>query len=145
MIHVLKKILEPKGTLLPDDLTPEQKKRLYDLFVQNEGSVSTAYNRLFKEGFDKWELIGIDKIKSDFLEENKVEITDDLKKPGAFYEAIGKQRGLKVALRLTLQTLGMNSEVTVGKRFSTDNWKKYELVGVRSIIEQFCKDEQAQG
>jgi hypothetical protein len=33
-----------------------------------------------------------------------------------------------------MATLGMKSQTTVSKRFAVDNWKEYELSGVRQVI-----------
>lgn len=132
----LKKIYSPKTVLSPDDLLATEKKQLYDLLMSYGASLSFAYERFFKEGFDAWELIGIDNIKQEFLKERELCLTSS--EPGAFYELLGNHRGLKAELRDKMQSLGMKSELTIIKRFQTDNWKPYELLGIKAIIEEFC-------
>lgn len=140
MIKMFEKIYNPKTVLSPDDLSATEKKRLYDLLMSYGASLSFAYERFFKEGFEQWELTGIDTIKLEFLDSHNLSINSS--EPGAFYELLGNHRGLKAELRDRMQSLGMKSELTIIRRFTADNWRPYELRGIKAIIEEFCNAKE---
>ena len=143
-------------------LTPKEKNELYDLMKKYGASCGFSYDRFFKEGFAEWELIGIDKVKADFIEEYKEELTMsvptnsnsigdrgyaavlalDTETPGSFYNAIGIVKGLKKTFIERMFDLGMKSNATVYKRFTDDDWKGYERKGIAAIWSEFLENEQ---
>lgn len=140
-------LLENKQTLNLKDFSTNEKyllnKHLEKYDIKN-ASGGFSYLRLYKKGFMAWEIEGIAKIKKDFLDENK----DWIKKHtgslypegicetinGEFYKYISSIRCLRTKLNSKMLSLGMLSKITVQNRFSKDNWKKYEIVGIRNII-----------
>lgn len=153
--NVWEKILNG-GTLSVTDITPEEKKRLYALFEEYGMPKSTCYNRLFNKGFCKWEIIGVSHIQDIFLVMEKSD-TDNLQEReegsrgyGAvlslssgyndrkFYELV---TSLKMGKRLCerMAELGMSSQMTVRTRFKADDWKPWELKGVKAIIDEFVQ------
>ncbi len=134
MKEATKKILSPHVVLSPSDLTADEKKEIYALFEEYEMPQSTAYIRLFTKGFDEWELQGINNIKADFCTENNLQ---DLAGVGeGFYSSLPFMSGLKVKLVNFVALLGMEHRNTVNKRFDADDWKKWERIGIRSIIDR---------
>lgn len=150
---IWKKILD--GDILSaTDLTPKDKKRLYALFEGYGMPKSTCYNRFFDKGFCKWEIMGVSHIRDAFLVSEKSN-TDDVPEgeegsrgygavlvlpsgydDSKFYELI---TSLKMGKRLCdrMAELGMSSQMTVRTRFKANDWKTWELKGVKAIIDEF--------
>lgn len=141
------------------ELSPEIKKRLYATLEQYGMSQSTAYLRIFSKGFDQWELMGVEYIKADFLERYKKEflMADSVDEdgniiegdrgyaavlalnsdePGGFYAALRQARLVKT-FKEEMTDLGM-SHHTVYSRFSEDDWKQWELKGIKAIFTEFA-------
>lgn len=139
------------GHLDVNDLSPSEKKRLSQLMEDN-GAIKCNggkhYERFFRKGFAKWELIGIQQIKEKFITDNfsdaeKSNILQSLAEPGYFFTIIGTKYGLKQRLNLLMSDLGMKSYSTTAKRFRDDDWKMYEIRGIESIIEEFLNDSDS--
>lgn len=142
------------GALSATDLTSEEKKRLYVLFEGYGMPKSTCYNRFFDKGFCKWEIMGVSHIMDAFLVEEKCntdntpEGEDGSRGYGAvlalspeydsskFYELV---TDFKMGKRLCdyMAELGMSSQMTVRTRFKANDWKPWELKGVKAIIDEF--------
>lgn len=157
--NIWKKIWDG-GTLSATDLTPEDKKRLYVLFEGYGMPKSTCYNRFFDKGFSKWEIVGVSHIQEAFLVREKTD-TDNVPegedssrgygavlalspeyKDCKFYELV---TSLKMGKRLCdrMAELGMSSQMTVRTRFKADDWKPWELKGVKAIIDDFLCNNRA--
>ena len=159
------KIYKPHTPLNAKDLTSEQKKFLYARMSEYGATEAWAYTRFFRDGFSAWEIDGIENMRRDFIERNldpllvafynNIHIgeipTDKNEKlcqmeqyltsePGNFFNLIGNVRGLKMQFTREMSAAGMGVG-TVFVRFPTDNWKSYELCGIRSIWEGFLHDE----
>lgn len=162
------------GTLAVGDMTAEEKRRLFACMVRYGASAGFSYDRFFKEGFLKWEILGIYKIKIDYLHylktEEKIDIdircvettTDpqtgeeihkyrvfypmqdeeksiDLNKPGDFWQLLGDLR-YRLKFKELMQQMGMRSASTVVKRFRIDDWREYEQVGIRMVVDVFMEE-----
>lgn len=144
------------GILSSTELTPEEKKRLYVLFEGYGMPKSTCYNRFFNKGFCKWEIMGVSHMKDSFLVEEKCN-TDNIPdgeegsrgygavlalsqeyNDSKFYELVTNLKMGKV-LCDRMSELGMSSQMTVRTRFKENDWKPWELKGVKAIIEEFIK------
>lgn len=64
---ILSKITEPQGVLAVSDLTPDEKKLLYQEMQQSGSSENFAYKRFFQDGFSIWEIEGIIALKAAYL------------------------------------------------------------------------------
>ena len=170
--EIFEKIFEG-GVLDPTDLTADEKKRLYLRMTDNGVSEAFAWTRFFRDGFSAWELVGIVKLKIDYLHylhtEEKIsfevrcvetiptkdgdvykyrhfydvdgeEHSFDITEPGDYWRMLGEIRK-RTDFATWMQQFGMMSEMTVRKRFSTDDWREFERVGVRSIIQEFTEGE----
>lgn len=154
--NIWKKIWDG-GVLSATDLTPEDKKRLYALFEGYGMPKSTCYNRFFDKGFCQWEIMGVSHIRDVFLASEKSD-TDDTPEgaegsrgygaalalspnydDSKFYELVTQ---LKMGKRLCdyMAELGMFSQMTVRTRFKADDWKAWELKGVKAIIDEFMQN-----
>ena len=155
--NIWKKILDG-GILSATDITPEEKKQLYTLFEGYGMPKSTCYNRFFDKGFCKWEIMGVSHIQDVFLVREKIN-TDDMPEGeegsrgyGAvlvlspeydnskFYELV---TNLKIGKRLCdyMAELGMSSQMTVRTRFKANDWKPWEMKGIKAIIDEFVRQE----
>lgn len=154
--NIWKKIWDG-GTLSATDLTPEDKKRLYALFEGYGMPKSTCYNRFFDKGFCEWEIMGVSHIRDAFLVSEKGNTDEEPEgeegsrgygavlalsskyDDSKFYELV---TNLKIGKRLCdrMAELGMSSQMTVRTRFKANDWKPWELKGVKAIINEF--DEQ---
>lgn len=153
--NIWKKILDC-GILSATDLTPEDKKRLYALFEGYGMPKSTCYSRFFDKGFCKWEIMGVSHIRDAFLVSEKSNTDDEPEgeegstgygaalalssqyNDSKFYELI---TNLKMGKRLCdrMAELGMSSQMTVRTRFKANDWKPWELKGVKAIIDEFVE------
>lgn len=136
------------------EIDVEEKKELYELMLKYGMSKSTAYLRFFDKGFCKWEIIGIINLSNDFLNsitQNKVvgDSTEQIHETSYsiasfikdfegnnFYELISR---MKVGTKLcdSMAKYGMSSQMTVRTRFKENNWKPWELIGIKTIIEDY--------
>ena len=153
--NIWKKILDG-GILSATDITSEEKKQLYTLFEGYGMPKSTCYNRFFDKGFCKWEIMGVSHIQDVFLVREKIN-TDDMPEgeegsrgygavlalsteydDSKFYELV---TNLKIGKRLCdyMAELGMSSQMTVRTRFKANDWKPWELKGIKAIIDEFIK------
>lgn len=148
------KILK-KEVLDVKDLTPEEKKALYARMQELGMSQSTAYLRFFSKGFDRWEIDGVTLTKNEFLltvttaddeslEGDKgyeyvlsLEIGDE---PGAFY-SFCQERSLCTKLTDFMLPRGM-SQMTTRTRFKAEDWKPWELMGIRKVVEDFLNNNE---
>ena len=159
------------GILDSDDLTPEDKKRLFLLMTEHGASESFAYTRFFRDGFARWEIDGVLRLKVEYLDHlhrnEKIHIEHrladtrktpdgdichyltyyptpdgersfDMNEPGQYWDFLGNIR-YRTHFANCMQHYGMMSEVTVRKRFSTDDWRDYERIGIEQIIKEFTE------
>ena len=64
-------------------------------------------------------------------------------KPGVFYACLKQAaNGLCMKLYSFMEERGM-SRTTIIKRFSSDDWKEWEKVGIKALIEEFIKSKKA--
>lgn len=145
---ILNKMRNPKQHLNVKDLKPSQKEKLWDVMKRHGASQGFAYDRFFKEGFEKWELIGTNQMKLDFLHLHSHdiwpnELKDDnyynmeiIEPQRTFYRTLGMVHGLKTQFRDYAMSLGMGAN-SVLNHFSSDDWKDFERIGILSIIKEF--------
>lgn len=150
------KLTKAKVSLKSDELTPNQKKLLIRILVENGASQSFVYVRFFEKGFSEWELRGVDNIKRTFIAEHQDEIWpkemfdadkvaqnihEAVTMPGEFYRAISRRYGLRKAFNQQMVQMGMSSTVVM-KRFREDNdWKKYETRGMLDVMDEYDRLE----
>lgn len=162
--EIFKKITKTRTYLKKNEITPEEKKSLLQ-FMTSKGLSSSTFNlRFFQKGFYEWEIIGIKECKKQFLELKDVaqilleyidtdDTTDDIKvlkcdkgylytlahsdQPGMFYQCLRKANyGLCVKFTVFMYNLGMSAG-TVGKRFKEEDWKDWEIDGMKTILEDY--------
>lgn len=138
--HIFSKLESPGGHLEAKDLTADEKRGLYALMGKYGLPESTTYNRFFDKGFDPWELMGVNQCKADFV----ASIDDDALRTvlyntdGGFYRSLPEGSGYRVRLVSHMSERGMVHRATVEKRFDADDWKEWERLGVRAVIDEFC-------
>lgn len=141
---ILQNLIREKR-LQSSDVSVIDKEKLYSLMEKYGASRGFTYDRFFKEGFRLWELVGVDFVKDFFLRSNqKKAILDYLNVlrlnggsgGGWFWTAIGEEWGLRASFKNFMALLGMLSNVTIQKRFSSDNWKEFERVGIIAILRE---------
>jgi hypothetical protein len=133
-----KNVLKPGVNSQVLDLSPDERKVLYDFMEQYDMSRSTAYNRFFRQGygsgFEEWELHGVRNLIEDFCQKNELPVPLDEELPVFYLE---KLEGFRAAFSDYVQPLGI-SKVTCLYRFKNWNFKPWEMRGIRSIISELC-------
>ncbi len=143
------KLTHPRTHLNSDDITANQKVLLFDIMQRHGATRGFAYNRFFQKGFDLWELTGITNINRDFLLTHIAEIYPHMTKEETipfieelavdtrnFYQTLGRVPGLKSIFQKHIGAMGMSNAV-VFLRYNADNFRPYERMGIRVIIQQF--------
>lgn len=151
----IKKIFIPGGILGKDDLTVEEKVSICELLASKGMSETTIRRRLYVVGFSGWEIEGTLNIEKEYLklpevakallnykgeddEEGDVGYLYTLaqsEENGVFYDCISRAK-LCTHFQQYMKMRGMASNTTVLDRFTNENWKPYELYGVKAIIEE---------
>lgn len=154
--QTFKKILSG-GVLSSKEVSAEDKKVIYDTMKQYGMSESTAYLRFFDKGFRQWELLGVTKLRQEFLlttptykqnGENDSEVVEEDGTRGYGY-VISLEEGyddskfydlvtnLKMGYRLCefMAERGMSSATTTRTRFKANDWKPWELMGINAIVD----------
>ena len=139
------------------DLSPETKTKLLDYLKPMGFTQSTFYLRFFDKGFDQWEIHGIEQVRRTFAANHKKELLtnkadgtvseseekgyaavlmlnmDD--NDGSFYTAL-RHASLIGVFQEYMKELGMGRN-TVLTRFTAENWKLWELRGLKNILKDF--------
>lgn len=160
--EIIEKVTQSNNSLDVNDLTSDEKKNLAEFLSAKGFTDSTFYLRFFQKGFDSWEIQGIENCKNQFLglpDIGKVllayverdalgkEIGDKgylytlakSDKPGVFYACLKQAaNGLCMKLYSFMGERGM-SRTTIIKRFSADDWKEWEKVGIKALLEEFLQ------
>lgn len=160
--EIIEKVTQSNNSLDVNDLTSDEKKNLAEFLSAKGFTDSTFYLRFFQKGFDSWEIQGIENCKNQFLglpDIGKVllayverdalgkEIGDKgylytlakSDKPGVFYACLKQAaNGLCMKLYSFMEERGM-SRTTIIKRFSADDWKEWEKVGIKALLEEFLQ------
>ena len=148
------KIMLPRTPVNIKDVSAASKKALL-LFLMPKGfSIATFYKRFFQKGFSTWELVGVKECKRRFLAlpEVKQKIEDSEQNApedfplsladednGRFYAALKeKGQGLCKKFASFMKENGM-SERTTCTRFTSDNWKDWENVGILPLLKTFSE------
>lgn len=157
------KITVPSSPIGVGDISVDEKKTLLDAFAPKGFTTSTFYLRFFQKGFSEWEIIGVKECKNQFLRlpdvaESLFEYVDaDAKDAtsgdkgylytlaksdakGIFYDCLRKAaKGLCKKFIAFMNERGMSPN-TVIKRFTSEDWKPWELEGVKSMLEPFIEE-----
>lgn len=160
--EIIEKITQHGNSLDVNDLNAEEKKNLAEFLSAKGFTDSTFYLRFFQKGFDTWEIQGINNCKSQYLGMPDIckvlleyverdalgnEIGDkgylytlaQSDKPGVFYSCLKQAaNGLCMKLYSFMEERGM-SRTTIIKRFSSDDWKTWEKVGIKALLEEFLQ------
>lgn len=142
---IFEKITKPRSPLNVTDMLVEEKKNLMNIFAKQGLTSSTFYLRFFQKGFEEWEIIGIRECKKRFLEfigiTNQLFECTDFETNGVFYDNLKNAgKGIRSKFFAFMKIYGMSTG-TVIKRFSSDDWKPWELIGIKEIIENSCVDD----
>ena len=152
--EIIEKIANSYTPLQTNDLSVEDKKALYAVLAKKGFTLATFHLRFFQKGFSTWELVGVKECKRRFLalpevkqkiedsEQNAPEglplsLTDE--DNGRFYAAL-KERGQGLCKKFAsfMKENGM-SERTTCTRFTSDNWKYWENVGILPLLKAFSE------
>ncbi len=128
------------GILNVSDLTSDEKKSLFALMEKYGMSVSTAYLRFFDKGFKSWEIMGVSKIKTDFLA--PLSINEDAAFATSHFYARISTLGWGVQFCKYMKLHGMKSQMTVRSRFKSENFDDWEVKGVASIIDEYIEQHE---
>ena len=142
-LKTFENLLTPGANSQVLDVQGEARKALYDHLSGYEMANSTAYTRMFRQGFgsgfEAWELMGAYEVVRHFCEEQGLD-TPKVEDMPLFY--LERLDGIREKFIAYLFTLGM-SRVTCIYRFKNWNFKKWELAGMRAVIEELCSKDAA--
>lgn len=157
------KITTPFCPVSAEEISVKEKKFLLEAFAPKGFTSSTFYLRFFQKGFSEWKLIGINECKNQYLRlpdvaETLLKFVDINSKgssvgdrgylytlahsdaKGVFYECLRKaNKGLCSKFFAFMNERGMSTN-TVLKRFASDDWKQWELDGIKNMLEPFTKN-----
>ena len=128
-------MLKVKMKLDSSAFTPEEKSQMIALLVQKGCTQSTAYVRLFRDGFNEWQLVGIRRLLREYCDSRGLEYPDELTRH--FYRSLPSRTDFKDYM----QSKGM-CRGTAKQRFSSINFKEWELEGINQIFEGLCQDQK---
>ena len=129
-------LLNSRGCATSTAFSAREKDYMYMIMEQHEMSKGTAYNRLFRDGFKEWEILGIEKVMMMYAETNNIpdSIFDNTRK---YFDNLER----KVDFKNYMNGLGMGVN-TVTSHFSECSFKKWEMVGIRQIVEQYFLNDE---
>lgn len=133
------KVFEPRGTLPSTSIRGSLREMLFAFAEQEYGLRYQMFNRrLFKLGFDAWQINGIDCVKDEFAKwyPDLVEWRDEGK---PFLKLIEDYRVPKMEFYSYLSSIGFCSSKVARRRFLEENWKRWERVGIRKLLSEFEK------
>lgn len=134
-------LIKQKMRLKSSQLSPDQKKLLWDVMSRYKATPGFSYRRFFKEGFKDWEMQGVEKVKSDFLQTHS-EISE-LMEAGTvgFYQAVVKA-GLREQFLLYMEGLGMGRSQAYDKfgLKGETTFMDYERIGIISIFKEYLEE-----
>lgn len=99
---------------------------------------TTFKNRLFRLGFDAWQLMGIDRIKDEFASEHP-EIAEWRSSDKSYIELMTEHHLPKMKFYAYLRGLGIMSHKVAHRRFMVEDWARWEKEGVKAMLINFCK------
>lgn len=165
MNKILDKISVPKTHLVSADLTAEQKEQLYRKMECYGANRSLTYARFFRDGFDRWELEGIDSLCTQFIEDYKEELVKAYIEKFNVHGTVAEMSVLMVdyvhcqplhLLDLCYVVRGLQSRLfeyfdeaglsrsTCYVRLPQDRWKPWEREGVVNICKQLAYGESSE-
>lgn len=101
---------------------------------------STFKNRLFRLGFDAWQLMGVDRIKDEYAREHP-ELAEWRSSDKSFFELMTDLHLPKMQFYAYLRGLGMMSHKVASRRFTNEDWARWEREGVKAMLTQFCNEQ----
>ena len=162
---ILEKITTPRTFLDVSEISAEEKKKMMSFFAEKGITTTTFYLRFFQKGFFSWEILGVTECKKLFLELPEVakalleHIPDDPKslegdkgylytlaqsdEPGRFYQCLKQVRGLCSLFTDFMEQKGMSPATTIKRFTSDDDWKPWEVEGVRALLQQYMEKGNA--
>ena len=159
----IEKISVPFAFFDIEEISADEKKRLIDFLSDKGFSSTTFYLRFFQKGFAQWEIIGVNECKRQFLAISEIAqlllkyVDSDAEKEnrgylytlalnneaGSFYNSLKRvNNGLCMKFIDFMQQRGMSTG-TVIKRFSSDNWKPWEVDGITNLLCQYNEKQSA--
>lgn len=161
--EILEKITQKRSFLDIADISAEEKKELSSFCGKKGITLSTFYLRFFQKGFSEWEIIGVAECKKQFLALSEVakalleHTPDDPKsldgdkgylytlaqsdEPGRFYQCLKQVRGLCSLFTDFMEQKGMSPATTIKRFTSDDDWKPWEVEGVRALLQQYMETQ----
>lgn len=154
--QIFEKILSG-GVLLPNDLTADEKKVLNAVMAKYGMPQSTSYVRFFDKGFSQWEILGVSTLCKEFLLTSVCTSDGETEEEGSrgyglvismssdyddsqFYDIVTRMKMGKMLCQF-MADRGMASQTTVRNRFKDNDWKPWELKGVKAIIDELFEDD----
>ena len=120
-------MLKDKNILKSSDFSAEEKAHIINSLVAEGCTKSTAYVRLFRDGFVQWQLDGIVNTVREYASQNNLSLAEPL--DAEFYSTLPSREKFKEFMK----SRGMCWGTTI-QRFTEWNFKPWELKGVRHLL-----------
>lgn len=143
-LNILARLIGQKECIPTGLLSPGQKKFLWEVMARYGATQGFSYRRFFKEGFKTWEIMGIEKVKSEFLGQypDVAKLLDQMVGGETrFYEAI-RSLGLRKEFLSYMSKLEMGVTQTYMKfRYPGESsFRPYERIGLDAIIREYIRE-----
>ena len=142
-IEIINAILkEPKKPMNREyELTTEERFAFREVMTKAGMGASVLYQRMQYIGFDEWELMGIERCVDTFAV-IKRQVDASLVKPDSLSDVWQwlVEHGLHTEFTKYMGLMGM-SRNTVAKRFTSMDFKPWELMGIEYLLHQSDKVE----
>lgn len=129
-------LINGRGHSTSADFTPKDKSIIFSTLESYGMNRSTAYNRFFRDGFERWEIEGIENLLKRYCEALGIDNTITCLNEN-FYISLNNKGKFKAFM--SDNGMGLN---TVIARFTNYNFKKWELKGIEQIINDHFIDEE---
>lgn len=133
--EMFENLINGRGCATSSLFSAEDKEIIYSIMEKNGMCRSTAYNRFFRDGFKKWELLGATNAIRQFVHLKQLD-NGVLNNVRTFFPNLENKSEFKAYMNDF--GMGINSVAT---HFTEWSFKKWEEVGVRQIIERYLYDE----
>lgn len=132
-------VFSPGGTLVSGEFVGGQRERFFAAMEsQYDLNPRMLYNRIFKIGFEAWMLMGVDSVKDEFA--RLYSILEDWReeREQSFMELIEEKDIPKMAFYKFIKELGISSTRVIYRRFTDEDWKDWERIGIKQILTEYC-------
>lgn len=128
-------MLKAKTKLESSAFSAEEKSQMFARLMLRGCPQSTAYARLFRDGFEEWQLVGVLRLIEEYCASRSLSVPPVLTRD--FYHSLPSRTDFKEFMT----TKGMCG-TTCATRFKNPDFKHWELEGVMQILPDLCRSQK---